>query len=257
MSTRVLADVTEPAGKDTTTGEQLYRRYWAYGYIHAGIEAAPISEDRVLILIDETQTGPLEKHMGTLRADLESEGWTVEIQSVPRTEDFDGAAVENIRSVIKAAASADGPTLTTVMLVGRIAVPYSGRMAPDGHTPDHVGAWPADAIYGDLDGTYTDNVINSPNTQRPKNNNVPGDGKYDQSLIASDLELAIGRIDMYDMPQFEASETELLQAYFTKNHAFRSGQFEMITGGIIDDNFGAYGGVVCVVTLAHVSAVWL
>ena len=43
---------------------------------------------------------------------------------------------------------------------GHVPVPYSGDIVPDGHMPDHVGAWPCDGFYGDMDGTWTDNAVN-------------------------------------------------------------------------------------------------
>ena len=237
---RVIRDVLQQVGVDTNTQEPIMRRYWAFGYMLSGIKAPPAPRGRVLILVDSTVAEPLTDHLATYRDDLESEGWTVDQRLVARTEAFDPEAVAAIRALIDGVVDEFRRDLTTIVLVGRVAVPYSGDVAPDGHVPDHRGAWPADGIYGDDNGFYTDQYINLNNTQRPKNANLPDDGKYDQSRFASNVESAVGRIDFFDMPQFEQSEIELLQAYFEKNHAFRSGEVSVLKGGIIDDHFGTY-----------------
>ncbi len=238
---RIIRDVTQQVGVDTNTNEPIMRRYWAFGYMLSGIKAAPVERGRVLLLVDSTVAEPLTDHLATYRDDLEAEGWIVDQRLVARAEDFDTDAVEDIRGLIDGVIEEYRRDLTTIVLIGRVAVPYSGDVAPDGHVPDHRGAWPADGIYGDDNGFYTDQYINIDNTQRPKNANLPGDGKYDQSRFASNVETAVGRIDFYDMPEFEASEIELLQQYFEKNHAFRTGDVPVVMGGIIDDHFGTYG----------------
>ena len=88
-----------------------------------------------------------------------------------------------------------------VFLFGHIPVPYSGNIGPDGHS-NHIGAWPADVFYADVDGSWTDVSVNNVSASQERNHNVPGDGKFDQSVIASDLELMIGRVDFHNMPTF-------------------------------------------------------
>ena len=92
-----------------------------------------------------------------------------------------------------------------------------------------------------MNGNYTDVTANNPNTSRSANNNIPGDGKYDQSGFSTSLELAVGRIDAYNLPAFSKTEVELLRDYFNRNHAYRTGEYAVRTQGIIDDNFGGYG----------------
>lgn len=41
-----------------------------------------------------------------------------------------------------------------------VPVAYSGDINPDAHN-DHKGAWAADIFYGDLDGRWTDTLINN------------------------------------------------------------------------------------------------
>ena len=68
-------------------------------------------------------------------------------------------------------------------------VGLKGNLAPDGHG-EHYGAWPADVYYGDVNGAWTDNSVWSTGAAWPRNHNVPGDGKFDQTTIPSQVELA-------------------------------------------------------------------
>lgn len=215
--------------------------FYGTGYINAGIEAPPAPRERVLVLVDSTMRQPLASQLTTFEQDLISEGWEVTLLSVPRAETFDSGKVNRVRALIKQEWAAV-QNIGGIVLVGRVPVPYSGVIAPDGHQ-DHLGAWPADGIYGDHNGSYTDRTASQPNTSRPSNNNVVGDGKFDQSLFSTDVDIPVGRIDFYNLSQFTKSETDLLKSYFKKNHDYRTGAWNVTMGGIIDDNFGTYGEV--------------
>src|SRR6185503_3639869 len=108
-------------------------------------------------------------------------------------------------NLIKADYSADPANVKSVFLFGHVPVPYSGQLNPDGHA-DHVGAWPADVYYGDIDGNWTDNSVNftqSINTDAAdaaRLTNRPGDGKFDQTQIPSPVELEVGRVDLSNLP---------------------------------------------------------
>lgn len=237
---RLIRDIVKQVGTDTTTKLPIYAHVWGFGFVWSGIEAAPVNRGTVLIVVDTTMVIPLSKELTTFRDDLASDGWNVIQASCERAETFNASAVEAVRQLIKSVRTDTRNDLNSVVLVGRVPVPYSGNIAPDGHG-DHVGAWPADGIYGDINGNYTDFSVNRPNTSRPSNNNVPGDGKYDQSTFASNVLVAVGRIDMFNLPVFPNTELELLKKYFDKNHAYRTASYPVKMGGIIDDNFGGYG----------------
>ncbi|MBI3258725.1 MAG: T9SS type A sorting domain-containing protein [Ignavibacteriae bacterium] len=235
--------------------------YLGSGYIVSGIEVPPPSfRGKVLLLIDSTIVSPLSNEINRLEADLQAEAWVVVRRYVSRTEAFDGKAVKAVKNVILQEYNNDKKNLKSILILGRVAVPYSGNLNPDGH-PDHLGAWPADCYYGDIDGDlagkWTDNILNSTSAGREQNKNIPGDGKFDQTdfgnkLVADiKIELQVGRVDFYDMPAFRdtsrhktlfASELELLKRYLDKNHGYRSGMMNVKTKGWIADNFGSYGG---------------
>ena len=72
---------------------------------------------------------------------------------------------------------------------------------------NHVGAWPADVFYGDMAGAWTDSSVSDSGASDPRNRNVPGDGKFDQSRLPFNVELQVGRVDLANLPAFPQSET--------------------------------------------------
>ncbi|MFT4844055.1 MAG: hypothetical protein ACJA0V_003770 [Planctomycetota bacterium] len=209
----------------------------ANSHITAGIEADLIEErGRLILLVDDTQATPLASEIDRLIRDLVGDGWQVVRHDVSRT-----ASVTSIKALIVTEYNAAPNQTNALFLLGHVPVPYSGNINPDGHS-NHRGAWPADAYYGDVNGTWTDVSVNNSSASRSANRNVPGDGKFDQSVIPSLVELAVGRVDLANMPAFAASETALLQAYLDKDHDYRNKVFAVDHRAVIDDHFGYFGG---------------
>lgn len=208
----------------------------ANGYIYAGFDL-PAEEFRgsLALVIDTLSTQGLEEEIARWVKNAEGDGWRVHPIRINQND-----AVTDVKASIQEQWSAAPDELKAVFLLGRVPVPYSGEIAPDGHVPDHLGAWPADGYYGDMNGNWTDNFVNNTGASDQRNRNIPGDGKFDQSVIPSDLELFVGRVDMRNLTQFGLSETELLRRYLEKNHAYRNKQFEVQKKAIIDDNFTGY-----------------
>lgn len=202
-----------------------------YGYILSGIKVQPTyQKGSILLLIDERIASKIIDELNTLNNDLTNEGWQTEQMIVSDTL----TAIE-VKSKIKQAKS-DNPALKSILIIGHVAVPYSGNAAWDGH-PEHGGAWPSDTYYADLDGVWTDNSVNVTDPARQENKNVPNDGKFDQSIVPSNIDLEIGRVDFYNMPALLKSEIDLLKQYFKKNHAFRIGEIVLQRRGLVNDNF--------------------
>jgi hypothetical protein len=113
-----------------------------------------------------------------------------------------------------------------------------------------VGAWPADGYYGDMDGTWTDTTANAPGADDPRNRNIPGDHKFDQSGFygLNDVELEVGRADMANMTTFPstgATEQDLMRRYLRKAHAYKNRQApydDIPHRSIVRDGFGTYYG---------------
>ena len=201
------------------------------GYVFSGINV-PAQEWKgsILLLVDSTVSKQLGPEIDTWKSDLGNEGWNV-LQFVPGTRQ----TVVEIRAKI-ADFKRIQPDLKSVFILGHVKVPYSGNLNPDGH-PDHMGAWPSDTYYADIDGLWTDITEDNSVASRQANKNVPGDGKFDQSVIPSDADLEVGRVDFYDMPAFSKTEIQLLRNYLNKNHLWRTGQIKAERRGIVQDNF--------------------
>lgn len=202
-----------------------------YGYIFAGIEQPAIhSRGALILLVDDAFSTTCSTEIATLVKDLSGDGWEVIRKDYPRS-----ATVATVKTFITTTAQANA-NLEAVYILGHIAVPYSGDLNPDAH-PDHIGAWPADVYYGDLDGTWADASINDITSANSLNHNTPGDGKFDNSYIASDIELQVGRVDFYDMPAFGKTEEQMMKSYLNKAHQYKTGALAVVKRALVDDNF--------------------
>ncbi|MFT7613596.1 MAG: hypothetical protein ACI9J3_002571 [Parvicellaceae bacterium] len=207
----------------------------AWGYINSGINTE-INPDKgdLLLLIDSTFISTLNSEIILLAEDLSCDGWHVNTEYINRT-----STVLSVKSKVIAAYNSL-PNLTTLYILGHVPVPYSGNLNPDGH-PDHQGAWPADVYYADIDGVWTDVSINNSVASDIRNQNVIGDGKFDQSQVPSEVELQTGRVDFANMGSFSTSEEELLRNYLNKAHDFKIAGYVPIEKGIIDQgNFETF-----------------
>lgn len=226
-----------------------------HAYVYAGVEA-PLVESRgtVILIIDKTMTNSLSSELTRLERDLAGDGWTVSRHDVDRmsvepsdTSSSNWAAriseINSLKSLISTDYTADSANVKAVFLFGHVPVPYSGDSNPDGHS-NHKGAWPADVYYGDMSGTWTDTTVNRQTASDQRNYNVPGDGKFDQSTLPNDANVAleVGRVDLANLSSFSSSETELLRQYLDKDHNFRHLLLTVERRGLIDDNFAAGSG---------------
>jgi hypothetical protein len=206
-------------------------------YFCGGFESANQSSfGEMIVLIDSTYAIPLQNELQQLLLDLTADAWWVHPIYVSRTQ-----SVANIKSLIQNLYHKRHDLPSALLIVGHVPVPYSGDLNPDGH-PDHQGAWPTDLFYADIDGNWTDNSVNNTVASRAENQNIPGDGKYDQSNLPSDVELSAGRIDFYNLPSFSSSDTSLLQQYLTRLHQFKTGLISYRKRMLVDDNFGYFNG---------------
>jgi len=203
------------------------------GTINAGFELEPVEQrGKMILVVDETHATALSVEIERLINDIRGDGWAVERFDVSPTD-----AVANVKASIVDIYNGDTDNVKAVLLLGNVPVPYSGELFPDGHE-DHQGAWPADVFYGEMNGNWTDQSINNSLGAQSRHHNVPGDGKYDQSFIPSNIELQVGRVDFNNLPAFADDETTLLQNYLNKNHEFRHKIYSMPYRGLLENNFG-------------------
>lgn len=210
-----------------------------YGYIYAGIEI-PLIDYRgiILLLIDISFSTTLNAEIGRLVKDLEGDGWIVNRLNIDRAEN-----VQNVKDKIVTEYNKNPVDTKAVFLLGHIPVPYSGNIVPDGHNPDHLGAWPADGYYGNFSHKWSDLKNFSLKASDSRNHNIAGDRKFDQSTLPEDSSLYVGRVDFASMEMFAKSEESLLRQYLDRNHAYRHGKIEdIIDCGLVADGFGNIGG---------------
>ena len=211
--------------------------YLSYGFIYAGI-ALPMIDQRgtLILLVDNTVASDLDAELTRLQEDIIGDGWEIIRHDVSRTQ-----SVMSVKRLIQADYAADPSRVKALLLFGHIPVPYSGCTATVRHE-NAIGAQPADLFYADVDGVWTDTLVNrTGGVADPRYINVPGDGKFDQSVLPSDSELQIGRIDLANMAtSFPGeSETSLLKRYLDKDHAFRYGLLPVPRRGKINDTLQA------------------
>lgn len=202
----------------------------SWGYISSGIKVLPDLINRGLILVLDTSiTNQIPVKIDRFKRDLEADGYHVETIEVDRND-----AVPDVKTKIVSVYNGSTVRFTSAISLGHVPVPYSGDLYPDAHD-DHKGAWPTDLFYADMDGRWSDLTVNNTAGRSQRTKNIPGDGKYDQSTVPSELELEIGRIDFYDLGWFGETEQELMEKYLDKNHAFRNKQFVPGRKGLMDE----------------------
>lgn len=206
-----------------------------YGFIMCAIEREAIYNQGIIILVvDSLSTRDLQSEILQWTADAEADGWIVKTLAIDSNDE-----VSQIKSYIIDIYNEEPVQTKALFLLGRVPVPYSGNICPDGHS-DHVGAWPADGYYADMDGNWTDVSVNSTSSGKVRTINIPGDGKFDQSTFPSAVDLMIGRVDMRNLPLYSKDETTLLKQYLDKNHAYKQNLFTPQNRALVRDNFTSY-----------------
>ena len=203
-----------------------------YGFIYAGIQLPAIEQrGSILLLVDSTYADGLENEIQELEMDFRKDSWRVLTELVNPSD-----SVTQVKALIQNKYNQQAD-LAAVFLLGHIPIPFSGDIFPDTHF-ELRGAYPADVYYGEMNGDWTDTLVNNTTANFNLYHNIPNDGKFDQSAIpSSKAELQVGRVDFFDLPAFNIAEVELLRQYLNKNHAFKNKHFNPIRRGLIDDNF--------------------
>lgn len=215
----------------------------AFGYLDIGYNLPEKKyKGGVILLCDNIMYDSLFSEIQIYKEHLSLSGYYVDILEVRREERFNAKAIFQTKEMIKNHIKNSNPDINfrTLIIIGRVAVPFSGYMSPDGHADESLGAWPADSYYADLDGHWSDDDVNSviDTLLLPWHNNSLYDGKFDNGLLPSDVDLELGRIDFFDLPDFEQSEVQLFKRYFRKNQDWRQGKIKYPRNAIIDDKFG-------------------
>lgn len=193
--------------------------YQGFGYLFSGIQA-PLVEARgkVVLIVDNRYTTALSNELARLQSDLTGDGWTVLRHEVATND-----TPASVRNLIITDYNEDPLNVNTVFLFGYVPILHSGNLNYDGHLARPM---PADAYYGDVNGDWSAN----PN------------------YLPSDVELMVGRVDMFGMVGNYAltpwpSEVELLRNYLNKDHNFRQKLVTVPHLALMGDRRGAEGGL--------------
>lgn len=211
----------------------------AFGYTYAAIKLPPKhAVGRLLVLIDSAYINYCAAEIKQYIEDIIKEGWRVSVKYIART-----TSVQEVKQSVKNMYLQDAANTKGLFLIGHVPVPYSGAINPDGH-PEHYGAWPTDWYYADTaSSSWTDVNVNVSTAGRSENNNVPGDGKFDQSTIPNAfIHFFVTRVDVFNMPTINANDSLLMKNYLQKDHAYRSMQKTFRMRALVDDNFGYFSG---------------
>lgn len=205
------------------------------GYITVVTEM-PVADDlgRVLVLVERELARAVSGELKNYVGDLLREGYRVSVDTVDIADE-----PSDVRDGIRTWYNADAEASRAVVLIGHVPVPYSGNIAPDGH-PDHQGAWPADGYYGEMDGLWSDWQVNNTNASQMRNWNQSGDGKFDNVIFPSPIDLWVGRIDFSALPAFAEDEVQLTKIYLEKLHRFKEATFRADRRAVVEDNFSGF-----------------
>lgn len=209
------------------------------GYIYASINATAIhNRGTLILLVADNLSDSCSPEITTLMNDIRGDGWQIIRHNFPTTatDVTIKAAIVNDYTNYK--------NVNAVLILGHLAVPYSGQVKPDAH-PEHEGAWPADLFYGDMDGIWTDNSITVTSGTFEANHNIPGDGKWDQSQIPSNIELQVSRVDLSNMPAFNSTEVQMMKNYFAKDHSYKMNALTIRHRGVFNDALSSQPGMQC------------
>ncbi len=203
---------------------------WSHEYINTGIQV-PLKDTRgnLVLLVENGLTNSLASELSTLTNDLTGEGYKIFRHNVAAKDLTNSGwfnAVTNTKALVRADWATDSNSMWTIFIVGHVPIPYAGLSSPGGHL-DNFGAHPADWYYADMSAetNWTDATANDVTAAETNAWNVPGDGKFDQSVLPTGPEMSVGRIDLRNMPAFPLTEVQLLQQYFARNHQWRHKQF--------------------------------
>ena len=181
----------------------------------------------ILLVSEDIPFNISDKYM-RLKKEITADGWYINELVVPRATSWDsGAEVVDIKNQItiiyENAPTQDKPK--TLFILGHVPLPRCGStdvVAPDEHN-ENKGARGCDAYYADIDGVFTDIASYNPGGLATSLAvNIPGDYKWDQDFIPSDLEMAFGRIDFADILELQASELTLIENYLDRLSNYRN-----------------------------------
>lgn len=168
--------------------------------------------DPFYIFVNAGLQNSIQSALDQYMADLSAEGYPVVLVAVS------GGTPEEFRAFLN---SKYLEGMRGGLVIGDLPVAWYERTCWDWNEHEE---FPCDLFYMDLDGVWTDG---------------DGDGLYDAHTGDTAPEIYLGRLTASPMRLGGADEASLLQNYFRKNHAYRSGHFPVIDRGLlyVDDDW--------------------
>lgn len=201
----------------------------AIGYVAASLfhDQSDYRGQMILVISDDLMID-LPDDILRLKKDLTADGWYVNELIVPNGgESFDyGDQVITVKnSIIDIYNNADDNDKPKVLFcLGNVPLPRSGQglQPPDGHI-EASGARGSDVYYADIDGIFTDTATyDVPEQNNAILKNYPGDFKWDQDVIPSELEMAFGRVNFHQsVDGNDVNELSYMKRYLDRLHDFR------------------------------------
>ena len=200
------------------------------------------SASLVIIIVNSSIQPSIQNSLDQYVLDLENEGYSVTIYAAS------GGTPNDLRAYLQGQLP-NG--LVGCLLVGDLPVPwyqvFDDFYGYPGSVLSLYAEFPIDLYYMDLDGTWTD-VYNAQGQAKP-------DGIYDGHSDGSGdryPEIWVGRLTTpLGTAPVRQDEATLLQNYFRKNHAYRTGGIILSNRALayVDDDWVRFGG--CRLNLAY------
>ncbi|MFT4533638.1 MAG: hypothetical protein ACI9P5_000988 [Saprospiraceae bacterium] len=224
-----------PLEKGEKYNYHIRKDFGGRGIITFGREVSVVHQrGRCLVAVDDILVDSLAAELSLMMLDLTMDGWEVDTMHINQSEE-----VYSVKAKVVEWYDSEYEYSQSLYLLGHIPVPYSGNASHDGHG-DHQGAWAADVYYGEINGNWTDVSVNNETPSRAVNKNIPGDGKFDQTTIPTNMEIEVGRVDFHNLPAFQEDEIELTRQYLVKSHDFKLGNKEYPRRALVENNFSGF-----------------
>ncbi len=182
-------------------------------------------EEGFLIVVNDDLYENIEQSIQTYQGDLANESFDSFVL------EFDGTSHEDLKEQIIIYAQTEN--VTNVVLIGDLPVAWFELFEDwnNNGIQDEDEAWvefPCDLYFSDIDGSWVDTDAND---------------IYDYHEGDKHPEIGIGRIVADNMGMLSASEAELINEYFQKNHLFRTGIITSYETSLayIDDDWAYWG----------------
>lgn len=188
-----------------------------------GFATAP----RVCVVVHQDVQSPLAMALDAYTADLSQSGFSAIVYS------YQSGGAEALRDHFRALYQ-ETASLAGAVLIGEIPYVLFEMMEDWGDGLREYEDFPCDLFYMDLDGTWTDSM---------EDGQVhAGNGRYDTRAGDLDMEIWVCRMRTANLP-LAGQETTLLEAYFQKNHAYRTGGWAPPQKALayVDDDWSAMG----------------